>query len=195
MYRRTLEFIRNYEYPRLTAVALSFILAYIMFKNQHFHILVRSLHGLNYPGVFIAGLLSVFSFTAPIAVAFFLLAGSEVNIYAATVVAATGALLADMFIFEFVKLALLSEINHLAGRQPLFWILAQFKRLPYSLRKQLSILVACIFIASPLPDEIGVALLAAFTRIHEKAFALLSFFLNAAGLFVIFYIAQHIPIA
>lgn len=194
MYRRTIEFIRTYEYPRLTAVLLSIILAYIMFKNQQFHSMVHSLHELNYLGVFIAGILGAFSFTAPLAVAFFLLAGSEVNILTATIIGATGALIADMLIFEFVKFSLLHEIHSLAARQPVFWILSQFKRIPYALRKQISIIVACIVIASPFPDEIGIALLAVFTRIHEKAFALVTFILDATGLFVILYIAQHIPI-
>jgi uncharacterized membrane protein YdjX (TVP38/TMEM64 family) len=45
--------------------------------------------------------------------------------------------------------------------------------------------MAGFFIASPLPDEIGVSLLAGFTRIEEKKFALVSFALNTLGIIVL----------
>jgi len=40
-------------------------------------------------------------------------------------------------------------------------------------------------IASPLPDEIGVSLLAGTTKISTRTFAILSYFLNTAGIFIV----------
>ena len=45
-----------------------------------------------------------------------------------------------------------------------------------------------IVIASPLPDEIGVTMLAGLTKIKQKYLILISFILNTIGIFLIIYI-------
>ena len=46
-------------------------------------------------------------------------------------------------------------------------------------------MVAGFIIASPLPDEIGVTMIAASKSISAKVFSVISYVLNTAGIFVI----------
>jgi hypothetical protein len=53
---------------------------------------------------------------------------------------------------------------------------------PEKLRKYLLWSFAGIIIASPVPDEFGVALVSSLTTINKKAFAILSLIANMSGI-------------
>ncbi len=61
---------------------------------------------------------------------------------------------------------------------------------PSFLKRYLLPVVAGFIIASPLPDEIGVTMLAASKSISAKVFSVISYVLNTAGIFVILMIGK-----
>jgi hypothetical protein len=52
-------------------------------------------------------------------------------------------------------------------------------------RRVTSYVLAGILIASPLPDEAGITMLAGFSKISEKAIIGISFVLNTVGIFIL----------
>ena len=63
---------------------------------------------------------------------------------------------------------------------------------PNLFKKYLIAVIAGFIIASPLPDEIGVSLLAASRIISMKVVSAISYLLNTAGSFVILFIGQNL---
>lgn len=94
-----------------------------------------------------------------------------------------GALIGDLFIFNFIKNRLSQDIDYLMNfnykrRQRLMVIFK--KRLFYWLWP----LLGALIIASPLPDELGLILLG-LSKVKRWLFALLSFILNFLGILCI----------
>ena len=58
-------------------------------------------------------------------------------------------------------------------------------KIPNIYRKYLTYLIGSIFIASPLPDEIGVIILASSNEIKMSHFGIISYILNTGGIFLI----------
>ena len=124
-------------------------------------------------------------FTTPIATGFFL-ALDPANIYAASLVAGIGALIADLGIFSFVRLSFMDEFHKLEKTSFMRHLLRSVKFIvPKNLRTFLVYVVACVFIASPLPDELAVTLLAGFTKVHPYGFALISYIGNTLGIYLL----------
>jgi uncharacterized membrane protein YdjX (TVP38/TMEM64 family) len=124
-----------------------------------------------------------YTFSAPIAAAVIFLLANAVNPLLLSVIAAFGSLLSDYLIFKFVRSYLLEEIKLAAEELKIpTEFLAKFVR-----KKWVAYfipVVAGIIIASPLPDEIGVALLAA-SRYNRKYFAIFSYLSNFVGIVTI----------
>ena len=125
------------------------------------------------------GILFVFTFTAALGVVVLASLVDTYPIASIALVAGFGSLLGDLVIFRFVRERLLQEIqsiyNRLGGEN-----LTQILHKVY-LRWTLPILGALV-IASPLPDELGVTLMG-ISDIRPSRFAVLSYFLNTAGIF------------
>lgn len=132
-------------------------------------------------GTFIAGALFVYGFTAALATAILLILAQQQNILLAGLVGGFGALIGDLLIFQFIRHSFSDEIKELS-EEPIFKGIKT--RVPPAVRNYLAPVLGGIIIASPLPDEIGISLLAT-TTISTRTFAILSFLLNTAGIFVI----------
>ena len=65
-------------------------------------------------------------------------------------------------------------------------------RVPGALKKYLLLFAAGFIIASPLPDEIGVSLMAASKIISLRVFSIISYLLNTSGIFLIMVIGNTI---
>lgn len=172
----------RFKYPRLTLLGATFIFAYLLYAAQAFLLLRRSISDWGYAGAFVAGLLYVFGLTAAPATAIFLLLADHHNIVVLGLLGGLGSLLGDFMIFKLIRYSFADEIQALFQERIVRYFTG---RVPHALRKMFIPLVAGFIIASPLPDEIGVFLLAASPQISPRGFALLSFVLNTAGIFVI----------
>jgi len=175
----------RFKYPKLFIFVLCIILAYFIFSNSLIKDKIFHLENLSYLGVFIAGFFFSFGFTTPFAIGFFL-ASQPPSIFLAAILGGFGALLADLFIFKLIKITFYDEFKKIE-RTKTFKEIDGFYRLLFKrkIRHYLTFIFAGIIIASPLPDEIGVALLAGATKISPFIFAVISFLFNFTGIFLI----------
>jgi len=175
----------KFKYPKIFICIITIALAYIMFKNPNVDSFVSHLGALSYLGIFIAGILFAFGFTAPFAVGFFIVLNPS-NILLAGVIGGLGALLSDILIFKIIKLSFIDEFNNL--KKTKVFVRLSFlidKTVKGKIKIYLMYIFAGILIASPLPDEIGVTMLAGLSKIKLNTLAILSVLLNTLGILII----------
>lgn len=182
---------KNFKFPKLVGMLVCIILAYIMFRTFAFQNFVTNLNDLSYLGIFIAGMLFSFGFTAPFAVAFFVSIAPYTNLADAALIGGFGALIADLIIFEVIRFSLMDEFQRIRGYH-LFRTFDKIynKSIPFRLRTYIIVVLVGIIIASPLPDEIGVTMLAGFTEIKRSTFAIISFLLNSLGIAIVLFLGS-----
>lgn len=183
------------DYPRLIALGACIGAAYVLYQLGMFEWLDGRMHGFGYPGAFAAGLLFSYGFTTPFAIAAFVEMGHEVNPWIAAPLAGLGALLSDLVIFELLRLSAFGKEIDRLGKTTLMTrmhAMIHHETVPEFLRKLSLWSLAAFVIASPLPDEIGVALLSTTTRLSQRAFVLLCFAVNTLGILAILLLAKAI---
>jgi len=182
------------SYPRLVAFGACMGAAYVLYQIGMFEWLDGRLHGFGYPGAFAAGLLFSYGFTTPFAVAAFIAMAHEVNPFIAAPLAGAGAFLSDLVIFELLRVSFfgqeLERLRHTSLVARIHTLL-HHESTPERLRKWMLWTLACIVIASPLPDEIGVALLSG-TKLSERAFAVICVSMNTLGILILLLLARAI---
>src|SRR3989344_7033114 len=142
-----------------------------------------------YLGALIAGIFftSIFT-TAPALVLLGKIAAYSGAPFLVALFGSTGAVLGDMLIFEFVHDRLRSDIFALAGKR---WS----DKIRHIFRKKIyhhwAPIIAATIIASPLPDELGLAIIGMDGR-KMHSFELFSFIANFAGILIISLIAVSI---
>lgn len=99
-----------------------------------------------------------------------------------------GALCGDYVIFRFFRNRVSGDMHYLASLS-VFKQIKHFHRLRVS--RWLFAIIGAIVIASPLPDEVGLAMMG-LTKIGMRLFVLLSFSLNALGILMIGMVARAI---
>ena len=176
-------------YPKFLLLFITFILAYIIFTGRTYQPLNDFILSIGYFGMFIAGAMFAYGFTAAPATALMLIMAKEQNIIAAGLIGGLGALAGDLLIFTFIRLSFADEVHRLSKEK---FVKIFNGHLSNHFKKYLLPVFAGFIIASPLPDEIGVTLLAAYKNISFEVFTILSYVLNTAGIFVILYIGNII---
>ncbi len=191
------------KYPRLLLLSSAFLLAYLMFQGRDTLPFHDFLAATGYVGIFIAGVFFTYGFTAAPATAMLLILAKDYNIFMAALIGGLGALTGDLLIFNFIRHSFSEEFGRLSrGRAALFVrasVLPLASRLfrgrvsgsgraKALLSRYFMPVVAGIIIASPLPDELGVSLLAASRAIRTRTFTLISYILNTAGILSVLYI-------
>lgn len=176
------------KYPKLLLLLGTIILAYFLFTGKDLASVHDVISSLGYFGTFIAGLLFSYGFTAAPATALLLILAKEQSVVAAGLIAGLGALLSDLLIFKLVRFTLADEIARIQKEK----YFPPFPKLPRLIQKYVVPVIAGLIIASPLPDEIGVSLLAASNTISLRAFLVISYVLNTTGIFIILAIGRMI---
>ena len=161
--------------------------AYILFANRSYPALNEALLSQGYLGSFLAGLLYAYAFTAAPATFILLMLGREQSLLWAGLVAGTGALCSDLIIFHFIRQGFSDETQRLSQEKVIQTV---NRRVPDSIRKYLYVALASVLIASPLPTELGVTLMASSTNISGKRFAIIAYLLHTSGIFVILYLGS-----
>jgi uncharacterized membrane protein YdjX (TVP38/TMEM64 family) len=182
----------RFKYPKLALICISVIASYLLFSNAHIQSIVSGLNSLTYIGIFIAGMLFSFGFSTPFAIGFFLTA-SPGNIFLAAFIGGIGAMASDILIFHFIKFTVMDEFNRLKKTKPMKIMIDEIKKdFRKKIRNYLTYFFAGIIIASPLPDELGVGMLAGLTAIKPKILALISFIMNSVGILIMLLIGSAI---
>lgn len=175
----------RFKYPKLLFLILSILLAYFLLQNAQFAGVVSHLGQLSYFGCLIAGLFFAFGFTAPISASFFLISNPG-NIFLAAIFGGIGTVIGNLIIFRLIKFSFKGEFD-LLKKEKLLIYLNDFakKTLGSKIMNYLLFAFAGILIASPLPDEAGVTLIAGLSEINEKKLMLLVFPLSTLGILVL----------
>jgi len=134
------------------------------------------------------GILYSYGFTVPFATTFFLILSSEVYLFPAALLASFGATIGNLIVFKFIRGLFQDEVSKLSSEKIVVWISSKIRRG----NSYLLPILGCLIIALPLPDEIGIAMLAASTKIPTKVFIVLSYALNVAGISAILLIGRTI---
>lgn len=148
--------------------------------------IINSIGSFGYIGAFISGIFFVSTFTVAPAIVVLCNLTNQLNLFGVAILAGLGAVIGDYLIFRFFKDKVSEELKPLFLKSKIPYLKKIFKT-PYSI--WLTPLVGAVIIASPLPDEIGVGILG-ITKLKSWQFAILSFFLNTAGIFIIATIAR-----
>jgi len=183
------------KYPKFLLLLYSFFLAYMLFANRDLSFIHEFIASLGYFGTFIAGALFTYGFTTPLAIALFLVIGQTQNIFVASFIGGIGALIGDIIIFKFLRLTFKDEIAKLRKENVFTYIghaIPIHMNKHSKLKNYLTLIFAGFIIASPLPDELGISMLAIATNISERSIMILSYLFNTIGILVMLAIGSAI---
>lgn len=179
-----MERLFNFRYPKLFLLIIISVLSYYLFSQTTVGSFVKNLHEFSYLGIFIAGLFFSFGFSTPLAVGFFVVAEPS-NIFLAAILGGAGALISDLFIFKMIRFSFMDEFKRLEKSKAVKEIhILLNTRFLSKFKNYLLFVFAGIVIASPLPDELGVTMLAGMTKIKTIWLAIISFCFNTLGILI-----------
>jgi hypothetical protein len=167
------------KYKNLTLLICGLIFAVFLVIIPVFQPLLLTFGSLGFVGAIVAGMLFVTTFTVATGAVLLGILLPQMGLIQLTILASIGAIIADLLIFFYVKDGLVGELTPIykkLGGSKLNKILHS-----HTFSWTLPVLGA-IIMASPIPDEIGVALLG-LSRISVSKFLVISATLNLVGIF------------
>lgn len=174
------------KYPKLTLFIVTIIIALVVFYEAETYLPLHNfIISLGYLGTFISGFFYSYGYTATTATALLLVLGSELNIYLAALIAGVGALISDIIIFYFVRHSFNDELDRLKKTKIITKINEKIKNTSEFFYKYFIYALSSILIASPLPTEVGVSLLANKKKMSIKTFMIIAYIMHTIGIFII----------
>lgn len=176
---------RYLHYLNILLLIFSLLISIYFLLSPDFYILLHSLKSLSYLGVFISGIFfSYILTTGPATISLFLF-GQTISPFHVALIASLGATASDFLIFSLIKY----KVAHHFGIFDRIKAWLKYRKFfiyikSHGLLKYLIPLVGALIIASPLPDELGIAILGA-SKYDNKKFFLLTFAMNALGIFIV----------
>jgi hypothetical protein len=172
----------HWKYKNTTLLLLSVVLLILFVNTEAFQHFLIEFGLLGYPGAFIIGIFFVSIFTvAPATVVLFYLA-REFDPILVAIFATFGSILGDYVIFRFLKNGVFEELEPVIVDQLGKRRIHKLLHTPHF--SWLLPIVGAIIIASPLPDEAGIALLG-LSSIKPWQFIVLVGILDFIGLLVL----------
>lgn len=162
-------------------IALSVAVALLLVKTGLVSDLLASVSGFWLIGSFIAGMLFVSVFTVAPAAAVLIELFQLNSLLGVALAGGLGALLGDWVVFRFLRDRVAGDLSYLLKHSGLRRLIAVFRLRCF---RWLMPLVGALIVASPFPDEIGLALMG-LSRLRTAVFLPLSFALNFLGILVI----------
>lgn len=140
--------------------------------------LLNDIVGLGYLGILLAGVLFVSFFTVVPAIVLLLAFTESHGLLAVALLGGLGAMLGDLMILRFAEDKIALELKPVAKRLKLISFIRLLHRKRY---KPITATIGSIIIASPLPDEAGIALLG-LSRIPTYQLMIVTLILNCMGI-------------
>ncbi len=165
----------------LVVIVVGLVLAVIIVQYN----LVEQALALTGDGVWVAALFAGMFFTSVATTAPAIAVLGELSLqgnpWVVALVGGLGAVVGDYILFSFVRDRVSDDVAYLLARTGTPRFVKLFKR--HTFRWVLPF-IGGLIIASPLPDELGLALLG-MAKMRTNRFLLLSFVFNATGIFLI----------
>lgn len=172
----------------LILLTVSIIFAIFIAKTGLAEDFARSFNGYWWLGIIFAGLFFTSIFTAASSVVLLSMFATTTDLLPLAILGGIGATIGDYVIFLFVKDRISKDLEYLMS-------LSREKRLSMIIKTQLfkffAPFIGALIIATPIPDELGVAMLG-LSRISNKLFLVLVFCLHFVGIFTLGWVAQNI---
>lgn len=173
--------IVQWKYKNTALLFLSIVLLFLLVDTHIAHALIAYIGTYGYVGAIVSGAFFVSTFTAvPAAVVLFHLA-QQLDPILIALCAGLGASIGDMLMFRFLKNSVFEELRPLFDTVKGAYIGTLF-RTPYF--SWIIPVVGALIVMSPFPDEVGIALMG-LSNLKSWQFILLTFTLNALGIFFI----------
>lgn len=173
---------KDYKYKNLSFLLLSILFAAGISRFESFHQFLLHLGTFGYISIFFAGFLFVSTFTVSTGIVILLILAELYSPFEIGLVAGAGAVFGDVVIFKFVKDRLADELQDYYDILDRKHTLQKIFKSKYF--RWTPPVIGAIIIASPLPDELGVSLMG-ISKMKTYQFLLLSFILNAIGIFLV----------
>lgn len=178
----------TWRYKNTALLFLSLVVLFFLSDTEIAHALIKEIGNYDYLGAAAVGVFFVSTFTvAPASVVLFHLS-QDFNPYMIAACAGAGAVVGDLLIFRFMKDGVFKELRHLFYRYGGSYV-SRLLRTPYF--AWLTPVIGAIIIASPLPDELGIALMG-LSKIKTWQFVCISFALNTLGIFLVVLFARSV---
>ena len=175
----------HFKYPKLLLLVFSFLLAYFLFSRPDVSNWILNLSEFSYPGIFISGIFLSFGFSTALSIGFFL-ATNPSNIFIAAILGGFGAMIGDLIIFKSIKFSFMNEFKELEKTPAIHKIEEIVKEKKHLvIWHYLLYIFAGLALATPLPDELGVAMLAGLTTIKTFRLVIISFLIHTISIFLI----------
>ena len=168
------------HFPRLTTITLSYVaagLVFIFLGPKFFQTLIVPF---GIIGVFAAGALYTYSFTTSIGALLLIALLPYHSVGVMAVVGGIGAAVADFTIFKLIRNDLKKEVDRIATSK----LIQQIGCRGIFCKRWFRDLLGAIVIASPLPDEVGVAMMST-AKIKKETFILLTFIADVIGIYLL----------
>lgn len=177
--------IKSHFLKNLAALILSVALAWILVKSGAVDVFLSGV-GDGIVGSLIAGFFFTSVITVgPAVVALAALAQNE-SIFIVALIGALGSVAGDFLIFKFVRDRITDDFLALVERPK---VVRLIHVLHLEIFRYFLPLIGAIIIASPLPDEIGLAMMGV-SKISGRKFFLISYLANLFGILTVGFAAQ-----
>lgn len=177
---------KRWRYKNTGLVLVSLVLLYFLIETTVVQSFITRIGDLGYIGAFITGMFFVSTFTAVPAVVVLFHLADVLHPVEVAILAGVGAMLGDYVIFRLVKDQVFDELAPLFRKMHTPRTRRLFKT-PYF--AWFMPVLGVLLIASPFPDEVGVSILG-LSKIRPWQFFLVTFSLNAVGIFVVVTLAR-----
>lgn len=166
----------------LGIIALSVVIAIVLVRTDALVSILTRTEELEFWGSFFAGIFFTSIFTTAPAIVTLGEIAQHYPIVLTAFAGAAGAVVGDLIIFRFVRERFSEHLMEVFGTQ------GGRRRFTHLLKirsfRWLTFLVGGLIIASPLPDELGVALLG-FSKMKISGFIAIAFIFNFIGIIII----------
>jgi hypothetical protein len=162
-------------------VMISLLIAVVLYQTGLFHELLPILNTFGYVGVFIAGMFFVSLFTAAPAAVVLLTFAETIPIPFIAIIAGVGCVLGDAILLSFLSDNMTKSMTIISDEKGIKKIIAVLRHSKY---KFFLTIIGAFVVASPLPDELGLALMG-ISRIKPLWFIVLTFLLNSFGIYML----------
>mgnify|MGYP001584680684 CR=1 FL=1 len=165
---------------------LSIVAAIIILKFGWVNVIIESTKDMKFLASIVAGFFYTILPTSAIALVVFAKLASDHSIIQVSILGGIGAMVADLALFRLTRKYMMHAIIDVSRT---FFHGRNILRKPSHARNLAMTVVGGIMIASPLPDEIGIAILE-LSEIKPFQFAILSGMLHTVGIFIIVYLGR-----
>lgn len=169
-------------------VAASIILAIVFAQSPYIEEIVSWADGYYVLAAFVVGIFFTSAFTTAPAIAILAKLTLAYNPFVIAIAGGVGALLGDLIIFMFIKSHVREDVAFLLAK-------AKSRRIRHILEHRFArwslAFLGAIIIASPLPDELGLAMMG-LSNVRTSRFIPISLLFNFLGILLIAFIARSI---